>query len=74
MDLRLIVAQIYSQARSSDAEKFLEYVLKTAPYKVLSIQIDGGSELMKDFEEACAKHKTPSLRFTACNSEAQRRS
>ena len=48
MALRLIVAQIYSQARSSYAEKFLEHLLKTALYKVLSIQIDGGSEFMKD--------------------------
>lgn len=56
---KMIVAQIYSQARSSDAEKFLEHLLKTAPYKVLSIQVDGGSEFMKDFEEACANHKIP---------------
>ena len=45
---KLIVAQIYSQAISSYAEKFLEHSLKTALYKVLSIQIDGGSEFMKD--------------------------
>lgn len=56
---KMIVAQIYSQARSLDAEKFLEHLLKTAPYKVLSIQVDGGSEFMKDFEKACAKHKIP---------------
>ena len=42
------VAQIYPQARSSDTEKFLEYVLKTAPYKVLLIQVDASSEFMKD--------------------------
>lgn len=56
---KMIVAEIYSRARSSDAEKFLEHLLATAPYKVLSIQVDGGSEFMKDFEEACAKHKIP---------------
>ena len=44
------VAQIYSQTRSSDAEKFLEQQLRI---KVLSIQVDVGSEFMKDVEKVC---------------------
>lgn len=56
---KTLVAQIYSRARSSDAKKFLQHLLKTAPYKVLSIQVDGGSEFMGDFEEACAELKIP---------------
>ena len=47
---KTIIAQIYSQARSSDAKKFLY----EAPYKIRSIQVDGGSEFMLEFENACA--------------------
>lgn len=56
---KTLVAQVYSRARSSDAKKFLQHLLKTAPYKVLSIQVDGGSEFMGDFEEACAELRIP---------------
>ena len=61
---KLIVAQIYSQARSSYAEKFLEHWLKTAPYKVLSIQIDDGSEFVKD--STPLKNITRTVRIPPC--------
>ena len=50
---KVLIAQIYSRARSKDAAKFLKELVKKAPYKILSIQVDGGSEFMKEFEEAC---------------------
>ena len=28
-------------------------LVEKAPYKILSIQVDGGSEFMKEFEETC---------------------
>ena len=34
------------------ATKFLEYLETKFPFKIKAIQIDGGSEFMKDFEEA----------------------
>lgn len=54
-------AQVYSNAKSRSAKRFLEELLKTAPFKIHSIQVDGGSEFMADFEEACAAHKIPLL-------------
>ena len=56
---KTIVAQIYSQARSLDAKKFLMHLIEVAPYKVLSIQVDGGSEFMLEFEKACAELNIP---------------
>ena len=50
---KILVAQVYSRARSKDAAKFLKELAKKAPYKILSIQVDGGSEFMKEFEETC---------------------
>jgi len=37
---------------------FLDFVRK-APYKILSIQVDGGSEFMDEFAEACAELGIP---------------
>jgi len=44
---------VYSRQTSYCGAKFLEYLQSTYPYKIRSIQIDGGSEWRKDFEEAC---------------------
>ncbi len=33
--------------------------MEIAPYKILSIQVDGGSEFMADFETACEQMKIP---------------
>jgi hypothetical protein len=52
---KTIIAQIYSRARSSDAKKFLQHLIAEAPYKIRSIQVDGGSEFMFEFENACAE-------------------
>lgn len=56
---KTLIAQIYSRARSVDAKKFLMHLIKNAPYKILSIQVDGGSEFMLEFEQACADLNIP---------------
>ena len=56
---KTIIAQIYSRARSSEAKKFLHHLIAEAPYKIRSIQVDGGSEFMLEFENACAELKIP---------------
>jgi len=50
---KITVAQAYSQATSLVAAKFLQQIKAQMPFPVLSIQVDGGSEFMKDFEAAC---------------------
>jgi len=49
-----LVAEIYSDATSISAKKFLAKVIEQFPFKVQSIQVDGGSEFMSHFEQACA--------------------
>jgi putative transposase len=51
---KVIVADVGSNATSMAAAKFLSKVIQDAPFKVKSIQVDGGSEFMRDFEDACA--------------------
>jgi putative transposase len=52
---RFIHAGLYSNAKSRSAKKFLEDLVQKAPFKIESIQVDGGSEFMKDFELACSE-------------------
>ncbi len=47
----------YRHASSSAAAAFLEYMEKKFPFRFRAIQIDGGSEFKKHFEEACRRHK-----------------
>ncbi len=53
---RFIHAQVYGNAKSSSAKKFLDELLKKSPFPIISIQVDGGSEFMADFEDACAEY------------------
>jgi len=52
-------ADIYSHAKSSYAKRFLLALIKKAPFNIESIQVDGGSEFMAEFEEACAELGIP---------------
>lgn len=56
---KFIDAQVYSNAKSSSAKKFLLDFVKRSPYVVHSIQVDGGSEFMAEFEDACAELGIP---------------
>lgn len=46
-------AQVYSRASSHNARDFLNQLLAFFPFSITSIQVDGGSEFMKEFEAAC---------------------
>ncbi len=50
---KIMVPNAYSNATSSTAAKFLQKIIDAFPFKILSIQVDGGSEFMKDFEQLC---------------------
>ena len=50
---RLMTAYVFTNATSKIAARFLDYLIKEMPFKISSIQVDGGSEFMKDFEQAC---------------------
>ena len=45
-----------SRATAASAKRFLDRLIEQAPFKVKAIQVDGGSEFMADFEQACAEH------------------
>jgi transposase len=47
------VAGVAGRATASLAAGFLDKVLAEMPFKVTGIQVDGGSEFMADFEQAC---------------------
>ena len=56
---KFIDTAVYSNAKSSSAKRFLLDFVRRAPYTILSIQVDGGSEFMAEFEEACAELSIP---------------
>jgi putative transposase len=49
------ISRAYRVATSNTAAAFLEYLEKKFPFPIRAIQIDGGSEFKKDFEEACRR-------------------
>lgn len=51
---KTIAAEVYGNAKSSTAKLFLAKIIADMPFEVSSIQVDGGSEFMKEFEEECA--------------------
>lgn len=56
---KVMVSDVVSNATSTSAAKFLRKVIKEMPFQVSSIQVDGGSEFMKEFEEECKKLNIP---------------
>lgn len=57
--IKFIVQKSYRQATSHTSEDFLKIVIEKMPFPVISIQVDGGSEFMNVFEQACAKKAIP---------------
>jgi len=45
--------RVYSKQTSFCAALFLDYLKRKFPFKIKALQIDGGSEFKKDFEETC---------------------
>jgi putative transposase len=56
---KYIHAGVYSNATAKSAKRFLLDFLEHSPFPVLSIQVDGGSEFMAEFEDACAELGIP---------------
>lgn len=54
---RMSTSQIYTRANSKNARLFLEHVISLFDFKIESIQVDGGSELMAEFEECCKEKR-----------------
>lgn len=50
---------IYCNAKSKSAKQFLRDLVKNAPFPILSIQVDGGSEFRDEFESECKILKIP---------------
>lgn len=49
------VGEAHRQATARSASLFLDKVMRDMPVKPKAIQVDGGSEFMAEFEEACEK-------------------
>ena len=56
---KFIHAQIYPFANAISARRFLLELIEKAPFEISSIQVDGGSEFMADFEDECEKKGLP---------------
>lgn len=56
---KYIDACVYANATARSARRFLDSFLKQVPFTVSSIQVDGGSEFMADFEQACEEKGIP---------------
>ena len=49
------VGRAYNRATARSAALFLDKIIADMPFPVKAIQVDGGSEFMAEFEEACEK-------------------
>lgn len=57
---RIKISYCYNSATSRNAKDFLiNRLIKELPFTVKSIQVDGGSEFRKDFEETCKELNIP---------------
>jgi transposase InsO family protein len=50
---RFTAAKAFSTATAGCAKNFLDKLVKAFPFKISGIQVDGGSEFMAEFEQAC---------------------
>ena len=48
-----MVARVFSRATAFNARRFLDDVVEAFPAPLQSVQVDGGSEFMAEFEDAC---------------------
>ena len=63
---RFVVARVFTRATAGNARRFLMDLVGALPFPLASIQVDGGSEFMADFEEACEEL---GIRCTSCRRE-----
>ena len=50
---KVMVSRVFSRATARNAQRFLETVRSELPFRLRSVQVDGGSEFMAEFEHAC---------------------
>ncbi len=50
---KLCYMRAYSRATATCATRFLDHLIRQAPFNLESVQVDGGSEFMAEFETAC---------------------
>ena len=65
---RFMAARVYSRATAGNARRFLADLVEATPFPVLSIQADGGSEFMAEFEDGCEELGSPSNRLRSATS------
>ncbi len=53
---RFSLAEVHTRATANLAAGFLAQLITQAPFPIRAIQVDGGSEFMAEFEEACQMH------------------
>ena len=58
---KFMATRVYSRASAGNAKRFLLDILGVLPFPLISIQVDGGSEFMADFERACEELGIPLL-------------
>jgi putative transposase len=56
---KYVVYELYQEATSKNAADFLEKMKREFPFKICSVQVDGGSEFMAYFENACKNAQIP---------------
>jgi len=56
---KFVVSKTYKNATSRVAKDFFYYARTKFPFQISSIQVDGGSEFMDDFEKALKKEMVP---------------
>lgn len=49
-----LYAQVYFDTKASPAKGFVEEFIERFPFKIKSIQVETSSEVMAEFEKACA--------------------
>ena len=54
---RISISRIYSSANAINARKFLKEVRNEIEFEIKSIQVDGGSEFMGEFEDYCREQE-----------------
>jgi putative transposase len=58
-DSKFAGMKVYKRQTSMAATDFLHHLKTKFPFWIKAIQIDGGSEFMEQFEEACRRKKIP---------------
>jgi len=56
---KYIHAGVFSNAKASSAKRFLTDFVARSPFPIEWVQVDGGSEFMAEFEDACAQLSIP---------------